>query len=140
LLFGGVIETYPTEGVITVDEWLPFRISSKGTNSSSAPARRVALIKHLRYQLESILLQKIVSPTGEAGNSAEIIDAIVSLLNEQNQVSADNSKVAETIRPYELSNGQARGGRGGFAHDRKIHSGRGRGRGRGRSNNRGPAG
>jgi ATP-dependent RNA helicase DHX29 len=140
LLFGGVIETYPSEGVITVDEWLPFRISSKGTNSRSAPARRVALIKHLRFQLESILLQKIISPTGEAGNSAEIIGAIISLLNEQDQVTDCSASVAEIIRPYVLPNGEGRGGRGGFVDGRKVHSGRGRGRGRGRTNNRGPAG
>ena len=72
LLFGGKLQVYHTDGIMTVDTWLKFRIS------------RIAatLIKYLRSEMETMLLQKIVSPsqslTGIPHTKA-IVDAICAL-------------------------------------------------------------
>jgi HrpA-like RNA helicase len=76
LLFGGTLQVYHTDGVITIDTWLQFRIS------------RVAatLIKYLRSEMETMLLQKIVSPGQNltvAPHNKAITDAICTLFLEK---------------------------------------------------------
>lgn len=111
LLFGGAIEGYPREGVITIDDWLRFRVTSKPASSHCVPARRVALIKHLRFQLEAILLQKIISPTGNDMDSRPIVDAITGLLSEQD---SNVAKLQENkmIRPFNVAPAQSRRNQG----------------------------
>jgi ATP-dependent RNA helicase DHX36 len=131
LLFGGAIEDYPREGVITIDDWLRFRVTSKPARSDCVPARRIALIKHLRFQLESMLLRKIVSPASNDTDSGPIIDAITGLLREEDP-NVFQSEELEMIPPFNLAPAQASDSPGrpvGYHSDR-----RGRSRGRGRSN------
>ena len=76
LLFGGILKVYHTHSVVTVDEWLKFRIAAK-------PA---TLVKHLRAQMESMLLKKIVSPEEDVTGSPEgmaVIQAVGTLLEQQ---------------------------------------------------------
>lgn len=49
VLFGGTLIVYQDKGVATVDEWLKFRIKRKAST----------LVKHLRAQMESMLLRKV---------------------------------------------------------------------------------
>jgi len=76
LLFGGILKVYQTHGVASVDEWLKFRIAAK-------PA---TLVKHLRAQMENMLLKKIVSPEEDVTGSPEgraLIQAVGTLLDQQ---------------------------------------------------------
>jgi HrpA-like RNA helicase len=135
LLFGGSLKVYHTHGVVTVDDWLKFRISPKAA----------ALVKHLRAQMESMLLKKIVSPAEDITGSDEakaLIQAVSTLFAcEVNSVPEQSG--ADIVRPWtgnpendrrgndRKSNGgrgSSRGGRG----SRECESGRGRGRGRSR--------
>ncbi|EJK68354.1 hypothetical protein THAOC_10471 [Thalassiosira oceanica] len=52
LLFGGSLKVYQTHGVVSVDEWIRFKISPK-------PA---TLVKYLRNSMEALLLEKIMDP------------------------------------------------------------------------------
>ena len=73
LLFGGDLKVYQTHGVVAVDEWLKFRVGAK-------PA---TLIKHLRAQLEALLLEKIMDPSIDVAESQKgraVIDAVAALL------------------------------------------------------------
>ena len=73
LLFGGNLKVYQTHGVVAVDEWLKFRVGAK-------PA---TLIKHLRAQLEALLLEKIMDPSIDVAESRKgraVIDAVATLL------------------------------------------------------------
>ena len=125
LLFGGSLKVYHSHGVVTVDDWLKFRISPKAA----------ALVKHLRAQLESMLLKKIVSPTEDITGSDEskaLIQAVSILFASENSNALELSG-ADIVRPWKEEpdsescggrrNGGGRGSRGG---------GRGRGRGRNR--------
>lgn len=117
LLFGGSLDIYRlanAKSVATIDRWLEFRI----------PMRHAALVKHLRLQMETVLLQKIVSPGEEVDNSATakaLVDSIGILLgNEEAKAVTTNSieiqDGREIVRPFHFS---------------AESSGRGRGRGRG---------
>ena len=73
LLFGGDLKVYQTHGVVAVDEWLKFRVGAK-------PA---TLMKHLRAQLEALLLEKIMDPSIDVAESRKgraVIDAVAALL------------------------------------------------------------
>lgn len=123
LLFGGSLKVYHTHGVVTVDDWLKFRISPKAA----------ALVKHLRAQMESMLLKKIVSPTEDITGSDEakaLIQAVSTLFASEIKCVPELTG-ADIVRPWtgtpenERRGGSRRrngGGRGG--------GGRGRGRGR----------
>lgn len=132
LLFGGSLKVYHTHGVVTVDDWLKFRISPKAA----------ALVKHLRAQMERMLLQKIVSPTEDITGSDEskaLIEAVSTLFASEVKAVSELTG-ADIVRPWtgtpdgERRGGDRRrnnsGGRGG----RGCRGGRGdRVRGRGRS-------
>ena len=83
LLFGGTLQVYHTDGIITIDTWLRFRIS------------RVAatLIKYLRSEMETMLLQKIVSPGQDLAGTQHtkaITDAICALFLEKSGSTINN--------------------------------------------------
>lgn len=83
LLFGGTLQVYHTDGIITIDTWLRFRIS------------RVAatLIKYLRSEMETVLLQKIVSPRQDLAGTQHtkaITDAICALFLEKSGSTINN--------------------------------------------------
>ena len=88
LLFGGTLQVYHTDGIVTIDTWLRFRTS------------RVAatLIKYLRSEMETMLLQKIVTPGQDlllAGTQQQhtkaITDAICALfLEKSGSMTVDN--------------------------------------------------
>ena len=73
LLFGGALKVYQTHGVVTVDDWLKFRVEAK-------PA---TLVKYLRSSMEALLLEKILDPTVDVSESAKgkaVIEAVAALL------------------------------------------------------------
>jgi HrpA-like RNA helicase len=118
VLFGGSIEIYHREGVISVDEWLKFRISTL----------QATLMKHLRVQMESILLQKILSPEDNTANSATgraLIESISVLLGREHQ-RQDVRDGREIVRIWRGS--QETNGRGGRGRGRGGRSGPGRNR------------
>lgn len=124
LLFGGSLQVYHTHGVVTVDNWLRFRIGAK-------PA---TLVKHLRAQMEKMLLEKIVSPENDITGSEEgqaLIQAVSALLTKEYQSNLLPDG-AEIVRPW---TGQTDNNRGG-----RSSSGGGRGRGRGNGGGRGGRG
>jgi hypothetical protein len=72
LLFGGAMQVYHTDGIITIDTWLQFRISRQ----------EATLIKYLRGEMETMLLQKIISPNQDLAaipHTTAIIEAISTL-------------------------------------------------------------
>ena len=115
-------------GVIEVD-WLKFRIAAKAAT----------LVKHLRAQMETMLLRKIISPEDDITESEEgkaLIQAVSALLAKEVgwAVEPDRS-AAEIVRPWlgnsEEDGRRGRGGRGRGGRGRGGRSSRGRG-GRGR--------
>ena len=77
LLFGGQLEVYQKFGVISVDTWLKFRCSAKVAT----------LIKHLRVNMEDMLLKKIIKPEEDVmrGRQGEaLLQAINILLEDEN--------------------------------------------------------
>jgi hypothetical protein len=117
VLFGGAIEIYHKQNVITVDEWLRFRM----------PVQHATLLKHLRVQMEKVLLQKIVAPDEDVVDSAtgKALINSVSLLLGQEKLPTPLNDGSEIVRPwYGSENSGDYGARG---------RGRGGGRGRGRS-------
>jgi HrpA-like RNA helicase len=140
LLFGGSLKVYHTHGVVTVDDWLHFRIAAK----------TATLVKHLRAQMESMLLRKIVTPEEDITGSSEgiaLIHAVSTLLEREIK---DTSDRMEPVRPQidnefiGFGNGHPRdtqGGRGNSSSHSSGSSGRGRqGRGGGRGGRgRGPS-
>jgi len=114
LLFGGALHVYHREGLISVDEWLKFKIAAK-------PA---TLVKHLRSQMESMLLRKIVDPEEDVTSTPEaraLIEAISTLLERERvdqRGDAGRNDGADIVRPWKS--------------DERGQKGRGRPRGRGR--------
>lgn len=134
LLFGGSLKIYHMHGVVTVDDWLMFRISPKAA----------ALVKHLRAQMESMLLKKIVSPKEDitGSDTAKGLIQAVSALFAQEISTLPGLTGADIVRQWKGTqnnerqitgpwrNGGERGSsasRGG--RDSQERSGRGRGRG-----------
>lgn len=76
LLFGGNLKVYHMHGVVTVDDWLRFKITAKSAT----------LVKHLRSQMERMLLAKIVSPEEDTIGSSSgqsLINAVSTLLERE---------------------------------------------------------
>lgn len=121
LLFGGALRVFHRQGVISVDEWLKFRITAK-------PA---TLVKHLRAQMENMLLRKIISPDDDVISTPEskaLIQAVSTLLCHEKGTKPPDSSIndgAAIVRPW-------MGNAGGENRSRaRGRSGRGSGRGRG---------
>lgn len=136
LLFGGALNVYHEDGVVTVDEWLKFRIAR-------TPA---TLVKYLRSQMENMLLRKIVAPEDDVSSTPAakaVIESISTLLQHETLVKqgdAGRKDGAEIVRPWHGSGNAAQSGRGrsssGGAAGRgrqssSTQSGRGRPRGGG---------
>lgn len=130
LLFGGNLKVFHTYGVMTVDNWLKFRIAAK-------PA---TLVKHLRAQMESMLLKKIVSPDEDITGSPEgkaLIQAISAVLEKEVKGQPEHRSAAEIVKPWTDDRG-SRGGQGGRNEREQARGGRGaRGRGDTRGRGRG---
>lgn len=126
LLFGGNLKAYQTHGVVTIDDWLRFRISAKSAT----------LVKHLRAQMEKMLLKKIIRPEEDIIGSPEgtaLIKAVSTLFeSETKDDSGTSNAVLNSDAHKDKANGSSHyGGR----------RGRGEGRGRGsNSNGRGRTG
>lgn len=131
LLFGGALKLYHEQGVVSVDDWLKFRIA----------AQPATFVKHLRKHLESTLLAKIISPNehDEASrHSRTLIEAVRTVLENEKPGSQKNDG-AEIVRPWHGSDHedmmikQAKtSGRGGGRSRGGRDSGRGRGGRKGR--------
>jgi hypothetical protein len=130
LLFGGSLKVYHTHGVVTVDGWLKFKLSPKAA----------ALVKHLRAQMESMLLRKIVSPEEDitGSNEAKGLIQAVSALFAQEVTTLPELTGAEVVRPWKDGTGNKKqstdsrkngGGRPASRGGRGPRSGRERGRG-----------
>jgi len=124
LLFGGALRVFHREGVMSVDGWLNFRITAKSAT----------LVKHLRTQMEQMLLQKIVAPDVDVISTPEaksVIQSISTLLQHERTAKLGGDKLrndgAEIVRPWHGDEGSDNGGR-----SRGGRGGRGKGRGRGR--------
>jgi HrpA-like RNA helicase len=121
LLFGGALQVFHEEGVVTVDEWLKFRIAR-------TPA---TLVKHLRAQMESMLLRKIVTPEDDVFSTTEakaVISSVSSILRHETKIQrGDAARVdgAEIVRPWhgQPSTSEARTA---SSPTRGRHAGRGR--------------
>lgn len=121
MLFGGNLKVYHTHGVVTIDDWLKFRIDAKAAT----------LVKHLRAQMETVLLKKILSPEEDITGSKEgkaLIQAVSALL-EKESARPDDHSGADIVRPWIADSNQ--GGRSGR---RSQQGGRGQS-GRGRNSN-----
>jgi HrpA-like RNA helicase len=73
LLFGGSLQVFHSKHVVTVDQWLQFKIG----------ARPATLVKYLRAQMESLLLRKILAPQDDVTGSKEaqaLIQGVSTLL------------------------------------------------------------
>jgi HrpA-like RNA helicase len=133
VLFGGALEVYQRQGVVTVDDWLKFRILPK-------PA---TLVKHLRAQMERMLLRKIIAPEDDVTESPEAkaliasISALLSPGGHDTTVPVQPQRIdgAENVQPRTGRgdmNGPSNGGRADRGGDGPSNGGRaGRGRGRG---------
>ena len=130
LLFGGALCVFHRQGVISVDEWLKFRIAAK-------PA---TLVKHLRAQMENMLLRKIISPEDDVMSTPEgtaLIQAVTTLLYNEKEAKLPDpyrNDGAAIVRPWTGNAGDENGNRSRG----RGRSGRGMGRGRGRERNGGP--
>lgn len=132
VLFGGALEVYHEEGVATVDGWLKFRSTAK-------PA---TLVKHLRAQMERMLLRKIIAPEDDVTESPEakaLIEAISTLLRHETQGATASSELEERLCDAEIArqwlccdnlNEQSSGGSGRGSGRGRKQDGRGGGRGR----------
>jgi HrpA-like RNA helicase len=137
LLFGGSLQVYHNyaqqqTAVVTVDGWLQFRIAAK-------PA---TLVKHLRAQMESLLLQKIIAPQEDATGSKQgqaLIQAVSTLLDNE-RASAALAPRVPLMRPMTAGNnnvesfgsgrGAPQGNRGrGAPQDNRGRGGESQGRG-----------
>lgn len=119
LLFGGNLKVYQTHGVVTIDDWLRFRISAKSAT----------LVKHLRAQMEKMLLKKIIKPEEDIIGSPEgtaLIKAVSTLFESETK---DDSGPSNVVLNSDAHKDKA----SGISH----HAGRGRNGGRGRGNNSG---
>jgi HrpA-like RNA helicase len=127
LLFGGALHVYHEDGVVTVDEWLQFRVAR-------IPA---TLVKYLRSEMESMLLQKIVSPHDDilsTPHTKAIIKAISALFQQP-----ESSNHQTTVLNDERHDGYGSNRQRHVSDDRQRSSNRGgggRGRGNGRSGGR----
>ncbi len=75
LLFGGSLKLFHKEGVVTVDDWIIFRASAKVA----------AVLKHLRANMEELLLRKIIMPDEDiecTGGGRALLAAILVLFEE----------------------------------------------------------
>jgi len=147
LLFGGSLKVYHTHGVVTIDDWLRFRIAAKSAT----------LVKHLRAQMEKMLLAKIITPEEDIiGSSAgrALIKAVSTLFEREIKDSPDVSEKLHRSANNEVkvTEQRGRGGRGPHnnlgrgqhgsvnGRGRSGHGGRGRrndhSRGRGRGGQR----
>ena len=92
LLFGGNLKVHHTQNVVTIDNWINFRIGAK-------PA---TLVKHLRAQMETLLLKKIVSPDLDVTGSLEgkaLIEAVSTLVEKEVKEAPDRA-AAEIVKPW----------------------------------------
>jgi len=90
LLFGGKLEIHHEKQVVTIDRWIRFRMDRN-------PA---SLLKHLRIQMEKLLLEHIVSPADDNGLSKSaiaVLDAVKWLLLLEGN---DRNDGAEIVRPW----------------------------------------
>jgi Helicase associated domain (HA2)/Oligonucleotide/oligosaccharide-binding (OB)-fold len=123
LLFGGALHVYHKEGVVSVDEWLKFRITAK----------TATLVKHLRGQMEGMLLQKIITPEEDVTSTTSakaIIGAISTLLYQEGRGRGQmllRDDGAEIVRPW---HGDVQGGRADQKRGGRGRNSPGRGRGR----------
>ena len=88
LLFGGTLEVFHQQGVITVDgSWLSF----------NAPVKCAVLIKYLRKQLDKLLRLKIQNPEDSVTDLGQrVINAISLLLEEErNAVQRKQEEIAQ---------------------------------------------
>jgi HrpA-like RNA helicase len=128
LLFGGALEVYHKEGVIAVDQWLKFRISSP---------KSAIYVKYLRSQMEQLLLRRIISPDeldDLSRTSNALIEAVRVLLRSENHSGLATTGVTlndgadivrpwigpdrEGLRPESGARGSQRGGRGRYRSDK----------------------
>lgn len=141
LLFGGALNVYHENGVVTVDDWLKFRLAR-------TPA---TLVKYLRAQMERMLLQKIVAPEDDVSTTPAakaVIESISTLLQHETVVEQGDSvwrDGAENANAARGGRGRSRGGGGGRGRQSGVDRDNGSGRlqnggGGGRQNGRGGGG
>ena len=119
LLFGGSLQVFHSKHIVTVDNWLQFKIG----------ARPATLVKHLRAQMESLLLRKILSPHDDITGSKEgqaLIQGVSTLLaNEKPPEFPVGAKIARSCAIDSDPTRAGRGGRGRSSGERGGSDSRG---------------
>jgi len=89
LLFGGKIKINHERSTAVCDGWIHFR----------AAPRVAVLFKHLRAELDSLLMEKIASPSMDISHRADVVRAIVEVLDSETAASAELAALASVSAP-----------------------------------------
>jgi HrpA-like RNA helicase len=86
LLFGGKIKINHERSSATCDGWIHFR----------AAPRVAVLFKHLRAELDALLMEKIASPSMDISHRQDVVRAIVEVLHSESAATIERGTLLET--------------------------------------------
>ena len=86
LLFGGKIKINHERSSATCDNWINFR----------AAPRVAVLFKHLRAELDALLMEKIASPDMDISHRRDVVKSIVEVLESESAAAAEKLALAES--------------------------------------------
>jgi len=84
LLFGGKIKVNHERSSATCDNWIHFR----------AAPRVAVLFKHLRAELDALLMEKIASPGMDISHRRDVVKSIVEVLDSEQSATAERKDLA----------------------------------------------
>jgi len=84
LLFGGKIKVNHERSSATCDSWIHFR----------AAPRVAVLFKHLRAELDALLMEKITSPGMDISHRRDVVKTIVEVLDSEQSATAERKDLA----------------------------------------------
>jgi len=89
LLFGGKIKINHERSSAVCDGWIHFR----------AAPRVAVLFKHLRAELDALLMEKIASPAMDISHRVDVVRAIVEVLDSESAATLERSALASSPAP-----------------------------------------
>jgi ATP-dependent RNA helicase DHX36 len=89
LLFGGKIKINHERSSAVCDGWIHFR----------AAPRVAVLFKHLRAELDALLMDKIASPAMDISHRVDVVRAIVEVLDSESAATLERSALASSPAP-----------------------------------------